>query len=362
MSKPQTQRTFVVLMISVAFIFAIFGSFAVFQAENSTSQFSKITSGISAKTLAMLMSNSLPYLGEKLPFKQDEWMVSRLFLEIVASIDPKDPRTLIGGELPLFALFDTDIAVASADADFTSIPIESPPPPELEKEIMKAMEKEGEKDQPITNVKGKKVFIYHTHWWESYLPELGRTNPNQASDVDINIMQVGKHLADTLERMGVGAQMTRKPITGWQSAYANSRKLVIAAMKQNKDLEYFIDIHRDSKRRSKTTIVYGGKPYARLAFVVGKSSTNYPQNLKLAKELYTRLNELVPGICTGVYEKARASGNNGEYNQSLSPNSMLVEVGGIDNTFEEADRSIDVLAKVIAERVLNATPVMGQPK
>ncbi|NEU65245.1 stage II sporulation protein P, partial [Paenibacillus sp. ALJ109b] len=38
-----------------------------------------------------------------------------------------------------------------------------------------------------------------------------------------------------------------------------------------------------------------------------------------------------------------------EYNQTLSPNSILIEIGGIDNTAAELERTSKVLADMIAE-------------
>src|SRR5690606_25924260 len=143
--------------------------------------------------------------------------------------------------------------------------------------------------------------------------------------------------------------------------YQASRKTVVEAMKQNADLEYFIDVHRDSKRRNKTTRHINGKPYATIAFVVGTANDNWEENEKFAREVHNKLEELYPGLSKGVFRKSRAQGN-GEYNQSLSPRSLLVEIGGVDNTFEEAYRSAEALARAIAEIHFEATPVDARPR
>ncbi|MFK4997951.1 stage II sporulation protein P [Bacillus sp. N9] len=51
----------------------------------------------------------------------------------------------------------------------------------------------------------------------------------------------------------------------------------------------------------------------------------------------------------GVYEKPRDSRNNGIYNQDLYDKSLVIEIGGVDNTLEELNRSVDALAEVISE-------------
>ena len=40
------------------------------------------------------------------------------------------------------------------------------------------------------------------------------------------------------------------------------------------------------------------------------------------------------GLSRGIFIKDRKSGN-GVYNQDLSPNALLIEMGGVDNTPEE---------------------------
>lgn len=334
------------------------------QAESSMqgSGLSRVTSHISAKTLSMVMGENIPYFQEQIGAAGLDVIVSRMTFELLTSMNLKDPRTFLGRELPMYALFDSEIDLASADVDYTSIPIESAPPPELEKEIIKAMEKPDQDRTSTTDsgIKQKRVLIYSTHFWESFLPELEETDPQKASHIEKNITHVSQHLAKVLEKMGIGAVTVERKYTWDSGAYKQSRKMVQSVMGQHDDITYLIDLHRDAQRRDKTTKSYNGKNYARFAFVVGKSSKHYEQNLKLAREMHNEINKRYPGLSRAVIIKERTNGNNGEYNQSLSPNSMLVEVGGVDNTFEEANRSIEVLAEVLAEKIHDATPVMQQ--
>ncbi|MFC7440646.1 stage II sporulation protein P [Laceyella putida] len=364
MSRPKTRQTFVLLCLIVAFTFALAGALAMGQAESrlAPSELSRITSHISSKTLVMAMGENIPFLQEELQAAGLEEIASRMAFELATSIDLRDPRTYLGRELPMYDLFDSEIDIASSDVDYTSIPIESPPPPKLEQEIIKAMEDSGKDvdETPSGTIKQKKVLIYNTHFWESYLPELGRKDPRLASDVQKNITSVSKRMARELEEMGVGAVTVKRKYTWNSGSYVQSRKMVIAALGQYEDVTYLIDLHRDAQRRPKTTKVVKGKAYARLAFVVGRESKNFEENLQLARQMYNQLNRIVPGICSAVIIKKREKGNNGEYNQSLSPNSLLVEVGGIDNTFEEANRSIEILARVLAERIHKSKPVSNE--
>ncbi|WP_149453564.1 stage II sporulation protein P [Pasteuria penetrans] len=272
---------------------------------------------------------------------------------MVAGLDLHDPRTFLGKGLPMFSLFDSEIDVASEDVDYGSLPIEEFPPEEVEREISKEMERN---PGPIVSNPhpqqglGKQVLIYHTHFWESYLPELQKTDPRGASHVHKNITRVGQYLAGQLEKIGVGAFTTYRTY-GVRDAYDSSRRLVKGILMQYGDIPYLVDIHRDSQRRDKTTIECGSDTYARLLFIVGGDSKYYHQNIRLAEGLHRSINQVCKGLSRGVLVKRKSMVANGEYNQSMSPHSILVEVGGVDNNFREAYRSMDVLADVLRNHV-----------
>lgn len=380
MSGARVRQMFVFLLLGTAVIFIFTGFFAMMRAKQSSrsSDIGRFTSGLTAETMVEVLSREIPYLKSSVQIPQKEGMVSRLTFELATSIDPRDPRTFLGRELPGFALFDTEIVVAGQGVDYTDIPVESAPPPDLEEKLAKDAEpgkqdesrksKEDSEEEKLAlgeenNVKTKQVFIYHTHSTESYLPELsGETSPERAYDNSKNIILVGKRLGEELERLGIGAEVHTKPFKAkWNRLYQASRGTVVEAMKQNGDLRYLIDVHRDSKRRSKTTHYINGKPYATIAFVVGTANDNWEENEKFSRQLHNKLEELYPGLSKGVFRKSRAQGN-GEYNQSLSPRSILVEIGGVDNTFEEAYRTAEALARAIAEIHFEATPVDAKPQ
>jgi stage II sporulation protein P len=212
-------------------------------------------------------------------------------------------------------------------------------------------------------LKDKIVFIYNTHYTESFLPELHRTNPDQAYDEQISVRSVGRKLKEELEQMGIGAQFSNKLYTGvyYPRLYQASRKTVLTAMKQNSNLQYFIDIHRDSRRRKKTTIRLNGKDYARISFIIGSINPHWQENKKLALQLHYELEKLYPGVSKGVFVKNHEEGN-GEYNQSISPRSILIEIGGVDNTMEEEYRSTKAFAQAFSAVYLEgkALPVNAQ--
>ncbi|PYF07215.1 stage II sporulation protein P [Ureibacillus chungkukjangi] len=201
------------------------------------------------------------------------------------------------------------------------------------------------------------VFVYHTHSRESFLPYLKNTfRPEEAYHSVVNITLVGKMLARALESNGVGTKVDTSDIVqlletnnlDYVSSYDLSGEIVSAAQSENKDLAYFIDVHRDSLRKENTSIEINGLKYARLLFVVGTGHPDYEKNLAFANELQTMLDTLYPGLSKGILQKSSSQGN-GVYNQDLSPNSIILEIGGVDNTVEELNRSTEAFAEVLSE-------------
>lgn len=201
----------------------------------------------------------------------------------------------------------------------------------------------------------KAVMIYHSHPHESYNPLLNSKSDNPSSaDPAKNVGLVGDLISAELEKKGVGAfhdfEDYMKTVKGYNYnySYKYSRVTVKEALAEYNDLHYFFDIHRDSQSYGKTTATIGGVSYAQVYFIIGHGNPDWRKNEAFANRIYDRLEKSYPGLSRGIWGKTNAQGN-GEYNQSLSPNSVLIEVGGIDNTKEELQRTAKVLADVIAD-------------
>jgi len=80
----------------------------------------------------------------------------------------------------------------------------------------------------------------------------------------------------------------------------------------------------------------------------------------LAKELHQGLEKKYPGLSRGVLAKRKTSGNNGLYNQDLSNNSILIEVGGVDNNMEELTNTVKAFSDVFSENFWKAEKVNAQ--
>ncbi|WP_273852367.1 stage II sporulation protein P [Guptibacillus spartinae] len=321
----------------------------------------------STEAMVYGMGTENHYLTQVLPEESEPPALSLVTFQFITSVKPGDIRSLLGGELPGFALYDAKIHVAGEGTNFTNLPVESAPPlNDLLKEREVPTEKLEIKDTkdkvtpPLQTTNGKKVaFIYHSHSYESYLPLLGlegEKNADLAIDGKTNITLVGKLLGEELEDRGIGAQVDDSNIgallkeKGWTNgkAYDVSRSIVQSAAAGNEDLNLFIDIHRDSLREKDTTVTINNEEYARTVFVVGEENPNYEKNLALAKELHEALKAKYPGLSRGVIGK-KGQGVDGIYNQDLSQNAMLIEMGGVDNNLEQLSRTVKAIADVISD-------------
>ncbi|MFS0574546.1 stage II sporulation protein P [Sporosarcina sp. 179-K 3D1 HS] len=212
--------------------------------------------------------------------------------------------------------------------------------------------------EPWHSTFGKDViYIYHTHSRESFLPYFTNTDePEEAYHSKANITLIGGMLGRALERRGIGSKVDSTDIVqelnlkglDYTNSYQVSGERVRSARAENKDLEIFLDIHRDSLRKNSTTKVIDGESFARLLFVVGTGHENYEKNLSFTEGLDKLLASTYPGLSKGILKKDGSQGN-GVYNQDISPNSVIVEIGGVDNTVEELHRTTEALALVLSD-------------
>lgn len=296
-------------------------------------------------------------------------------MRTLTSVNPGDPGDLLAAELPGMGN-DSFLIRKGAGTDSNvgprdHLPIYDPQEDVTKDSLLKDMKEEEQPPAPtikpvdkLSTDPSKVVFIYHSHNRESWYPELNQTNKDAQSKTK-NITLVGKRLAEKLEEEGVGAKHsdTDYPtaINGyrWELSYKYSKKTVQDALASSRDLKFIFDIHRDSLKRKYTTVDIDGKSYAQVYFVIGHKNPKWEQNEAFATKIHNALEKNYPGISRGIWGKTASMGN-GEYNQSLSSDSVLIEIGGVDNTLEESYRTADALAEVISSIYWEAEKVSGK--
>lgn len=205
---------------------------------------------------------------------------------------------------------------------------------------------------------GRKVaFIYFSHNRESFLPYFkDGTTPNKAYHSKLNVSLIGERLGKSLKRNGIWnmvndvdvIKMLNKRNLNFGSSYQMSREIVLNEMRINRDLEMTFDIHRDALPRNLSTVNINGNSFAKISFVIGSAHDNYKENIKFTKGINEVIEKNYPGLSRGVIIKDKKQGN-GVYNQDLLANSVIIEVGGIENNLEELYRTADVLGIAISQ-------------
>jgi stage II sporulation protein P len=373
MFTPQINIKRLPILIVGALLFIVMATSFITSFESkyrlSSSTMHKWLTEFSGEALVYFIGWENKYFTQELPKESEPPALSSILFELATSIKPGDIRSLLGNELPGFALYDSTIIVAGEGTDYTTIGYESPPPMELllsgeEAEVqdierLEDPEPSEPQNPPIQNQDGKAIaYIYHSHSWESFLPHLkGVTNPDHAVHSKVNITMVGKKLGEELEARGIGSMVDmtnmtdflRKNNADYRKSYPMSRTLVENAIADNSEIELIFDLHRDSSRRKTTTATINGQDYARILFVIGEGNPNYEENQRVAQEIHAILDKKFPGLSRGLIGKNKSEGTNGVYNQDLSKNAMLIEFGGVDNNMDELYRSVEAVADAVAE-------------
>ena len=202
---------------------------------------------------------------------------------------------------------------------------------------------------PASN--GKSVLIYHTHTHEAYSQayegEYTALEDWRTDDNEHNIVRVGDELAALLEKRGFNVvhDTTDHEQDDLSTAYIRSMETLSSRSDEEYDL--YIDLHRDAYTEgAQLTCSYAGNESAKLMVLIGKGENFevkpcYEQNYALACALTDAINSVCPGLCRDVMVKT------GRYNQHVSPNSLLIEVGNNMNTLDEALSSMPALADAI---------------
>ncbi len=183
------------------------------------------------------------------------------------------------------------------------------------------------------------ILLYHTHASEAFT-----ASPGDLSSFGGTVVTVGEELARLLEE-GYGLQVLHHRDVydlPRRYAYSKARPVIERIIAENSGLQVVVDLHRDGVPRAKTTAKLGGKEYARLLLVVGTHNPGHLENLSFALRLQSELEAVLPGLSRGIFQQDFT------YNQDLHPYAVLVEVGGHENSIDEALLSLPYLAEALA--------------
>ena len=251
------------------------------------------------------------------------------------SIDIKNPTSILDNGILVYGNNDRVLEMEHND-DYSDL--------EHLKEVSSYIE-----DPNPVDIDNPIVYIYNSHQLENY----------DSTNLDIygitpNVLMASYLLKEKLNSRGISTIVETTnmseflTLNGWDhsGSYKASRIFILDKKNKYSSLKYFIDIHRDSVNKSVSTINIDGKDYARILFVVGLEHSNYVSNLDVMESIDSICNKYYPGLSRGIYKKEGA-GVNGIYNQDISSNVILIELGGAYNNIDEVLNTTEAISKVL---------------
>jgi len=197
------------------------------------------------------------------------------------------------------------------------------------------------------------VYIYNTHQTEKYT--LSNMEPH---NIVPTVMTTSYMLKEKLAEYNINSiveeasvsQVLNKNKWKYASSYKVTRLFLDQAKKDYPTLQFYIDVHRDSVKKKITTVEINKVSYARVMFLLGLENKGYAKNQVIIEALNDDLNKNYPGLSRGIYKK-KGKGVNGVYNQDFSPNCILIEFGGVENTIDEVYNTVEIIGHTLAKYI-----------
>lgn len=256
-------------------------------------------------------------------------------MNYLLKIDLKNPSTILDNSILKLGKKEEKISIEHLD-DYSNM------------EELKKISSYIEDPNPV-DINNPIIYIYNSHQLENYDNE-----SLEIYGITPNVLMASYILKEKLNGLGLSTIVETTNLTeflnvnGWDhsSSYKASRLMMLDKISKYSSLKYFIDIHRDSVSKSVSTTTINGKSYARILFVVGLEHSNYQANLDNMSDLNKLCEKYYPSLSRGIYKK-QGAGVNGIYNQDLSSNVFLIEVGSLENNIEEVLNTMEALANIL---------------
>lgn len=209
-------------------------------------------------------------------------------------------------------------------------------------------------DIPVSSIKKEPiVYIYNTHQSEKYT-----LNNSEPYNIIPTVMTTSYMLKEKLSEYNIESiveessvnEVLKKNNWKYASSYKVTRTFLEKAKKEYPSLKFYIDVHRDSVKRSITTKEINNVSYARVMFLLGLENENYEKNLKVIEYLNNEIEKKYPGLSRGIYKK-KGPGVNGVYNQDFSENCILIEFGGSYNTIDEVYNTVEAIGQILGKYI-----------
>ena len=205
------------------------------------------------------------------------------------------------------------------------------------KEADKTKKEQEEEDLRPQAAPKRLIGIYHTHNAESYVP----TDGTDSIDGKGGIHKVGDAFAAALKEKEIKViRSNTLHLPHDRGAYRRSRVTAEAILKKGPDVVF--DVHRDAGPANAYAATVDGEAVTQVQFVVGRQNPHMQTIRRFALDLKNTADKIHPNLVKGIF---MARGN---YNQDLTPTSLLIEVGTHLNLREQAEEGAALFADVVS--------------
>ena len=209
---------------------------------------------------------------------------------------------------------------------------------------------------------GPQILIIHTHTTEAYTPDgTDVYTPDggvaRTLEEEDNMLRVGDEMERVFTEMGLSVihDRTVHDYPQYNGAYTRSAQTVQKYLEQYPSIKIVLDVHRDALAGEDGTVykavtVIDGVDTAQVMLVIGHgqdgSNPHWMENLALACKIQSSMNTLYPTLARPMTFRSSS------YNQELSTDSLLVEVGTHGNTLQEALSAARLFARSAGQVLL----------
>lgn len=204
---------------------------------------------------------------------------------------------------------------------------------------------------------GPLILIVHTHATEAYTVADGDeySGSYRTTDIRFNVVRVGQALADRLNANGLSTlhDTTLNDEPGYYDAYERTAAVIAGYLEEYPSIQMVIDVHRDAVTLDDGSELavscrLNGKDAAQLMLVMGTNVAglehpDWKSNLSMALKVQAHCERCAPGVFRQMSLRSE------RYNEHLTPNSLLLEVGAAGNTLREAIVSAEYFADRLTE-------------
>ncbi len=295
----------------------------------------KGSSALSGWLLQKLMADTIPGLEQ--PNAADSAEIRGAVFQAfhaLTGVDPRDPRSILERELGAGVRIALPVLHPPESVDEIGEKPELPHDPGEEVPVFNPR-------FPFLGYSEPVALVYHTHITESFEPSSGL---RYSQNLDQTVARLGEELVALLQEQYGLPLLYHRDIYDLPRnlAYEKIRPVIKGIIAENPQLDMVIDLHRDGVRREITTTTFPEGDVGKVLIVIGTRHPGWESNLALALCLNRELETVAPGISRGIRQY------NEIYNQDLHAHSILIEIGGHENTLEEVLRTVPYLAEALA--------------